>query len=84
MWTESWDVWRARDACPSGVEFGNLLTPYRGWAETRSRRSRLDRLLRVLLLATLPYPARFRCALLLARLLRPIRGLLPARSEALW
>ena len=66
-------------ACPSGVSYGELLTPFRSLAESRRRRSVADRLLRSMVLATLPYPGRFRLAALLGRLGRPFRRLLPSR-----
>ncbi|HEX3729520.1 MAG TPA: heterodisulfide reductase-related iron-sulfur binding cluster [Opitutaceae bacterium] len=65
-------------SCPSGVRYGELLTPYRAWAEPRRSRGLAERLRRAVLLATLPHPGRFRLALAGARLARPMRGLLPA------
>jgi glycolate oxidase iron-sulfur subunit len=65
-------------SCPSGVPYGELLTPFRAWAEPQRRRSLVERLRRMMLLATLPYPGRFRLALSLGRFARPLRGLLPA------
>ena len=49
-------------ACPSGVEYGNLITPFRIKAEGERARSAADKGLRRLILETLPYPARFRAA----------------------
>jgi glycolate oxidase iron-sulfur subunit len=77
-------------ACPSGVAYGELLTVFRSHAERRRRRSWSDRLLRWLLLSTLPYPSRFRWAIRagrwfrgaaswLPRPLRPLLGMLPER-----
>jgi glycolate oxidase iron-sulfur subunit len=65
-------------SCPSGVPYGELITPFRAWAEPQRRRDLGDRLRRGLLLALLPYPARFRVAAVLGRLGRPLRGLFPA------
>jgi len=65
-------------SCPSGVRYGELLTPYRAWAEPRRRRGLAERLRRAVLLATLPHLGRFRLALAGAKLARPVRGLLPA------
>jgi glycolate oxidase iron-sulfur subunit len=70
-------------ACPSGVEYGELLTPFRAEAEAKRRRSAWDRLLRALVLTTLPYPRRFRLAALAGRLGRPVRRLLPHRLGAM-
>ncbi len=78
-------------ACPSGVEYGELLTPFRAMAQTESpHRTRSHTLRRFLALSTLPYPRRLRLALRLARLarlfpwavptsLRPLTQLAPAR-----
>jgi glycolate oxidase iron-sulfur subunit len=49
-------------ACPSGVEYGELLTPFRAKAEAHRERTWIDRLRRAMTLATLPYPGRFRMA----------------------
>ena len=65
-------------SCPSGVPYGELLTPFRAWAEPQRRRSLGDRLRRGLLLATLPHPGRFRLALAAGRLARPLHRFLPA------
>ncbi len=65
-------------SCPSGVPYRDLITPYRAWAEPKRSRGFLDRVRRRILLATLPYPGRFRIAARAARLLRPIRSLVPA------
>ena len=68
-------------ACPSGVEYGELLTPFRDWAQTRRKRSLADRLLRRMVLATLPYPGRFRLAARMGRLARPIKRWFPQRLQ---
>jgi glycolate oxidase iron-sulfur subunit len=65
-------------SCPSGVPYGELITPFRAWAEPQRRRGLGDRLRRGLLLALLPYPARFRVAATLGRLGRPMRKFFPA------
>jgi glycolate oxidase iron-sulfur subunit len=69
-------------ACPSGVAYGDLLTPYRAHA-ARSQSSLLARAQRDLLLGTLPYPARFAWALRLGRLTRWMAPLLPAPMRAM-
>jgi glycolate oxidase iron-sulfur subunit len=66
-------------ACPSGVAYGHLLTMFRAHAELHRRRSFGERWLRWLLLATLPYPWRFRWALRVGRSVRWLRPLLPRR-----
>ena len=69
-------------ACPSGVEYGELLMPFRELAEGKRRRSRLDRLWRGLMLDTLANPGRLRWMLRLGRLAAPFRGLLRALLSA--
>ena len=70
-------------ACPSGVEYGALLDPFRSMANERGNSSLWRRLLRSLVLRTLPYPGRLRRALFLARLTGWARGLLPRALNAL-
>ena len=66
-------------ACPSGVEYGNLITPFRMKAEQERERSAPDKGLRRLILETLPYPGRFRAAARAGQLAKPLRGLIPGR-----
>ncbi|WP_137132423.1 glycolate oxidase subunit GlcF [Rhizobium sp. FY34] len=68
--------------CPSGVDYMHLVDHARSHIENTYRRPLMDRLIRGLLVAVLPYPARFRAALVLARLGRPFSPLL-ARVEVL-
>lgn len=70
-------------ACPSGVEYGDLITPFRELAESRRERSIPDRVTRALVNETLPYPDRFRAAATAGRLARPIAPLLPDRIGAM-
>src|ERR1019366_3178913 len=65
-------------SCPSGVPYGELLTPFRIWAEPQRSRSFMDRVRRRILLATVPHPGRFRLAAAAGRLARPFRALMPA------
>ncbi len=67
-------------ACPSGVEYGELLTPFRAETEAVRKRSFFDRLLRRFVLETLPYPKRFRLAAMMGRMARPLRDLIPGRA----
>jgi len=67
-------------SCPSGVQYGELLTPFRAEAESVRKRTVLDRVLRRFVLETLPYPGRFRLAAFLGRLARPLRDLIPGRA----
>jgi glycolate oxidase iron-sulfur subunit len=64
-------------ACPSGVEYRNLISPYRAWAEERRTRSPFERLKRWSLLRLLPFPDRFRFATRLGMWARPFRKLMP-------
>jgi glycolate oxidase iron-sulfur subunit len=63
--------------CPSGVHYMHLVDHARAYIEKRHRRPWDERLLRWMLARVLPYPMRFRLALLAARLARPFRRLLP-------
>lgn len=54
-------------ACPSGVKYGELISPYRAITEPARQRPLFERLRRWLVGATLPYPNRFRWALRLAQ-----------------
>lgn len=66
--------------CPSDVNYMHLVDHARAYIERRYRRPWLDRLIRNLLAATLPYPGRFRLALALARLVRPAAPFLMKRA----
>ena len=68
--------------CPSGVNYMHLVDHARTYIEANYRRPWPERVLRSLLAALLPYPGRFRLALALARLGRPLAPLL-ARVRAL-
>ncbi|WP_296101948.1 glycolate oxidase subunit GlcF [uncultured Agrobacterium sp.] len=62
--------------CPSGVDYMHLVDHARVHIEKTYRRPLMDRLIRGLLAAILPYPARFRLALKLAKIGRPLSPLL--------
>jgi glycolate oxidase iron-sulfur subunit len=70
-------------ACPSGVEYGELITPFRTYAEERRQRAPMDRLLRQMVLRTLPYPGRVRLAARLGRLGRPVARFMPRSLSAM-
>jgi glycolate oxidase iron-sulfur subunit len=61
--------------CPSGVHYMHLVDHARAHIERTYRRPAMDRLMRRLLTLVLPYPARFRASLHLARLARPLAPL---------
>ncbi len=65
-------------ACPSGVEYRGLISPYRALREERRPRSWAERMKRLALLQTLPYPRRFRLAAWLGRAAAPWARFLPA------
>lgn len=65
-------------ACPSGVPYRNLISPFRAVTESKRSRPWPERLRRWLLSETLPHPGRFRAALAGARVGRAAKGLLPA------
>ncbi|MCX8996277.1 glycolate oxidase subunit GlcF [Rhizobiaceae bacterium BDR2-2] len=62
--------------CPSGVDYMHLVDHARIHIEETYRRPLPDRLTRALLAAVLPHRRRFRAALKLANLVRPLAGLL--------
>ncbi|MBP0438602.1 glycolate oxidase subunit GlcF [Tianweitania sediminis] len=62
--------------CPSGVNYMHLVDHARAHIERTYHRPMIDRLIRSALAAVLPYPERFRAALGLAKLGRPLAPLL--------
>ncbi|WP_299366821.1 glycolate oxidase subunit GlcF [uncultured Tateyamaria sp.] len=70
--------------CPSGVHYMHLVDHARAYIEDRYDRPLMDRVLRWTLARILPYPMRFRVALLGAKLGRPFARLMPdARLRAM-
>jgi glycolate oxidase iron-sulfur subunit len=65
--------------CPSGVHYMHLVDHAREYIEQTYRRPWHDRALRWLLARIIPYPGRFRLALLGAKMARPFARLLPDR-----
>ena len=63
--------------CPSGVDYMHLVDHARAYIEDKYQRPLSDRLLRRVLAWVLPYPGRFRLALLGAKLARPFARLIP-------
>lgn len=70
-------------ACPSGVPYHQLLSPFRSEVESSRRRSWVDRLQRFVTQQTLPYPSRFRLAAKAGRLGRICSVLLPKPFRAM-
>jgi glycolate oxidase iron-sulfur subunit len=63
--------------CPSGVHYMHLVDHARDYIEKTYKRPFMDRALRAVLARVIPYPGRFRLALLAARIARPFAFLLP-------
>lgn len=63
--------------CPSGVHYMHLVDHARAYIEDKYKRPLFERLLRWALVKILPYPTRFRLALLGAKMARPIARFLP-------
>ena len=64
-------------ACPSGVPYRDLLSPFRALAKEKFRLSMAEKLRRFLASQTLPFPARFRVAARAGRVAKPFRRLMP-------
>src|ERR1700761_2798816 len=47
-------------ACPSGVPYRDLISPFRALTQSKMKRSPLENLRRLLAAQTIPFPARFR------------------------
>jgi len=70
--------------CPSGVHYMHLVDHAREYINRNYKRRWDDRLLRWVLARILPFPMRFRVAMLGAKIARPFRGLIPdARLRAM-
>ncbi|MBV6636390.1 MULTISPECIES: glycolate oxidase subunit GlcF [Mameliella] len=70
--------------CPSGVHYMHLVDHARDYIEKHYDRPWHDKALRWLLARILPYPGRFRLALLAAKIGKPLRGMVPdARLRAM-
>lgn len=63
--------------CPSGVHYMHLVDLARSHIEKNHKRPLMDRMLRWVLSQVIPYPKRFRLALLGAKIGKPFRRLLP-------
>ena len=69
-------------SCPSGVRYGQLISPYRAYAQKNRKRTFFQKAFRLLLMESLPYPARFRFLLRAGALCKPFQGLLPKNLRA--
>ena len=63
--------------CPSGVDYMHLVDHAREYIEERHKRPFMDRMLRWTLARILPYPTRFRIALLAAKIGKPFAWAIP-------
>ena len=63
--------------CPSGVHYMHLIDHARAYIEQTYKRPMSDQALRWILARVLPYPKRFRLALLGAKIARPFARLIP-------
>jgi glycolate oxidase iron-sulfur subunit len=70
-------------ACPSGVAYGHLLSPFRERAEAKRTRPLLSEATRQLVKETLPYPDRFRLAATAGRLGKLVRAALPGELRGM-
>ncbi len=70
-------------ACPSGVQYGEIITPFRARAEELRERTAFDRLLRWFVLETLPHPGRFRLAARMGAVGKLLKGMLPGRLRTM-
>jgi glycolate oxidase iron-sulfur subunit len=70
--------------CPSGVHYMHLVDHARAHIEKTYKRPFMDRVLRAVLARVIPYPGRFRLALLAAKIGKPFAWMIPdARVQAM-
>ncbi len=65
-------------ACPSGVPYRDLISPFRAVAQNKFQRTPAEKLSRWLTAQTVPYPGRFRLAANMGKLGKIVAPLLPA------
>ncbi len=70
-------------ACPSGVQYSELLNPYRALTDKLRSRSASSALARKIVRETLPHPTRFRRAAKVGALAAPLRRFLPSSFAAM-
>lgn len=68
-------------ACPSGVPYRDLISPFRTWAEPAFHRPWPQRLTRWVAAQTIPFPGRMRMALRVGKVVRRLRGCLPQAMQ---
>ncbi|WP_395737606.1 glycolate oxidase subunit GlcF [Prosthecobacter sp.] len=67
-------------ACPSGVPYRDLISPFRALAKSKFKRGLLERMRRFVTAQTIPYPQRFRLAMRLGSLAKAV---LPKRWQSM-
>ena len=70
-------------ACPSGVAYGELLSPFRSYAEEHLHRPGEKRLSRWVTKETLPFPQRFRLAAKAGNFVKPVSAVLPGQIQSM-
>lgn len=65
-------------ACPSGVPYRDLISPFRAYTQAKMRRSWGEKFRRLIAAQTIPFPARFRVAAWLGRFGKMLRPLVPS------
>ncbi|MDP7107625.1 MAG: heterodisulfide reductase-related iron-sulfur binding cluster, partial [Roseibacillus sp.] len=70
-------------ACPSGVNYRNLISPFRALAEDQCSRPLGEKVRRRLVSWVLPHPDRFRTAARMAGLIKPLAGVLPRSMRSM-
>lgn len=65
-------------ACPSGVPYRDLISPFRALANDKRKRSLMERLRRTMITQTLPHPDRFRLGAKLGKMGKRFSPLMPA------
>lgn len=65
-------------ACPSGVQYRNLLSPFRALAQSRFQYSTSEKFRHFVTSQTIAHPGRFRFALFAGRVAKPFSGLMPS------
>lgn len=70
-------------ACPSGVPYRDLISPFRAVAQPHFKRSTGEKLRRFLASQTIPFPKRFRMAALAGGLAKKLRPLVPPVLRAM-
>ncbi len=67
-------------ACPSGVPYRDLISPFRALAQSKFKRGIVERLRRFVTAQTIPYPQRFRLAMQFGSLAKAV---LPKRWQSM-